>query len=207
MEKVPVYHIVDEEETKPIPSPYQRYLKWKDIERMQGEVSEASIENIQEAMRDALVEHIAWSQGDIGAKGGPAKKPFSPEMAFALTLCFRDMIHGFSHPYTTPIKATKGGSLGWHPDEYQTIVDAVSYLKYAESDESALEDKTPFKTIQKHYGVSRDTVKNWKNDERFYFIRVFKDRDPKTERMEMEFSGNFYKKEFSVSAKREKNKN
>ena len=187
-----------------IHTPYQRYLKWRDIERMQGGESEASIENIQEAMRDALIDHLAWCHGDIGAKGGPTIDPLPQEMAFALQIWFRNIIYGFSNPYTTPIKSTKGGGKGWHPDQYEAIADAVCYLKYA--DAGIVKDKTPFKTIQQYYGVSRDTVKNWKNDEQFDYIRIFEDRTHEELKKRIEFGGNFYKQEYSLSAKREKKK-
>jgi hypothetical protein len=198
MEKVPVYHIVDEEPEKQEKTPYGRFLYWKDVERHQFKerriVEDRVYAHIQDAMHDALLEHVNWMQGK------KENSPIPQDIVWDLLLCFREICLGFPHKYMTPVKK-KGGKLGWRPEEEYCIEEAVTYLKYALK--GAIKDKTPYKTIQNTFGVSRDTVVNWRDDERFDFIKV---DESKTEDelafiiRFMEVGGQYYYESFSRDA-------
>ena len=179
---------------------YQRFLEAKFLMyEIEGEPPEV-IKEIQESMRDALLEHIAWTID--GQKGSPLPQ----EMAFQLSTYFRDITAGFSNPYTTPIvKSETGGGVGWHPDEQSCIEDAVKYLKCVDAEK--IDDRHPIKTILENYGglwvkggLSRDAVKNWKKDPRF------KDLDPDKLNPEqvtamMKSSGRYYEITFTRFAR------
>ena len=178
---------------------YKRYLDAKFIRLQGAEFDDLAQEDIQLAMYEALQDHIAWTMDDT--KG----KPLPQEMAFELSIYFRDIIAGFPNDYTTPIKKNKGGSMGRHPDEQACIEDAVRYLRYAEA--GKINDKAPIKTVHSQYGghwaaggLARSTVQKWKKDSRFKNIDTDK-MAPGMVEDRMKFSGRYYEMTFTKFAR------
>lgn len=169
--------------------PYERYLDAK-VERLdKGKESEKGRKQIQAAMAEALREHYR------------NKRSLPEEMAVDLYSAMRDVAEGFKNPLFQPVRGR--GSQGRQPTEKSCIGDAVLYLRAVEA--SIIDDKHPVKTVHEAFGgsdicggagLARRTIEQWKNDERFAYVKP-EGYEPKLIKAKLRFSGSFYSRQFS----------
>ena len=185
---------------------YERYLEAVDKRIKNERIDDFVTGEIQLSILEALRDHVTWCRN-------PSKsKPLPEEMAFELVIYFRDLVAGFTNIYTTPNKKDKiDGSFGRQPDEKICIKHAIKYLRYVES--GRIEDDHPIDTIMSNYSgnsvkdkLSVKTIEKWSKDPLLTNMRS-DDLDPGLVISFMEFSGNYYRNNYSKSIKVKKPKN
>ena len=169
--------------------PYERYLDAK-VERLEkGKESEKGRKQIQAAMAEALREHAT------------NELSLPEEMAADLYVGMRDVAEGFENNLFKPIR--RRGGQGRQPTENSCIGDAVRYLLAVEA--GIIDDKHPVKTVHEAFGgsdicggggLARRTIEQWKNDERFAYVKP-EGYEPKLIIALMRRSGHFYSRQFS----------
>jgi len=174
--------------------PYKRYVEAV-FKRLEGGGDDSTREEIQVAMQEALLDHVAWRMDS--EKG----KPLPQEMAFELSIYFRDIIAGHPNQYTTPIVKKPAGRHKRHPDENSCIEDAVRYLRFV--DDGLIKDRHPIKTVHEHYGgtlpmggLDKRTVRRWKTFKQFDHIQPDK-TEPDLIVAKMKFSGRYYRSTYT----------
>ena len=185
---------------------YERYLEAVDKRIKNERIDDFVTGEIQLSILEALRDHVTWCRN-------PSKsRPLPEEMAFELVIYFRDLVAGFTNIYTTPNKKDKiDGSFGRQPDEKICIKHAIKYLRYVES--GRIEDDHPIDTIMSNYSgnsvkdkLSVKTIEKWSKDPLLTKMRS-DDLDPGLVISFMEFSGNYYRNNYSKSIKVKKPKN
>ena len=185
---------------------YERYLEAVDKRIKNERIDDFVTGEIQLSILEALRDHVTWCRN-------PSKsRPLPEEMAFELVIYFRDLVAGFTNIYTTPNKKDKiDGSFGRQPDEKICIKHAIKYLRYVES--GRIEDDHPIDTIMSNYSgnsvkdkLSVKTIEKWSKDPLLTNMRS-DDLDPGLVISFMEFSGNYYRNNYSKSIKVKKPKN
>ena len=185
---------------------YERYLEAVDKRIKNERIDDFVTGEIQLSILEALRDHVTWCRN-------PSKsQPLPEEMAFELVIYFRDLVAGFTNIYTTPNKKDKiDGSFGRQPDEKICIKHAIKYLRYVES--GKIEDDHPIDTIMSNYSgnsvkdkLSVKTIEKWSKDPLLTNMRS-DDLDPGLVISFMEFSGNYYRNNYSKSIKVKKPKN